>query len=173
MTIAIVVTNSATAPTAYTPYIGQTNTLTMPETVYGGSVNAETGEGQKEWALIASYAGEQLPGKWISDRDAYAAGITPTVGAQVVYKLAASIPFAATGNRQIPALSGLNTVLTDADTLTVKARDNRPQTWQEIEALGDQIDTLTARLKSGKLADAELHLGFYIDSDGDLCQKED
>lgn len=173
MTIAIVVTNSTTAPTAYTPYIGQTNTLTMPETVYGGSVNAETGEGQKEWALIASYAGEQLPGKWISDRDAYAAGRTPTIGAQVVYKLAAPIPFVATGNQQIPALSGVNTVLTDADTLTVRARENRTQAWQEIEALGDQIDALTTRLKSGKLADAELHLGFYLDDNGDLCQKED
>ena len=162
-----------TAPTACTSYQGDTLTLALPETVYGGSVNAETGEGQKEWALIASYAGEQLPGKWISDRDAYAAGKTPTIGAQVVYKLAAPAPFVATGNQQIPALSGVNTVLTDVDTLTVRARENRPQTWQEIEALGDQIDTLTTRLKSGKLADAELHLGFYLDEDGDLCQKEE
>lgn len=111
-----------TAPTAYTPYIGQTNTLVLPETVYGCSVNAETGEGQKEWALIASYAGEQLPGKWISDRDAYSAGRTPTIGAQVVYKLAALVPFVATGNQQIPALSGVNTVLTDADSVTVTGR---------------------------------------------------
>ena len=34
-----------TAPTTYTPYIGQTNTLTLPETVYGGEVDAVTGDG--------------------------------------------------------------------------------------------------------------------------------
>lgn len=42
-----------TAPTTYTPYIGQTNTLTLPETVYGGEVDAVTGEGQKVWKSVA------------------------------------------------------------------------------------------------------------------------
>lgn len=32
----IEVVEGTTAPTTYTPYIGQTNTLTLPETVYGG-----------------------------------------------------------------------------------------------------------------------------------------
>lgn len=36
----------------YTPYTGQTNTLTLPETVYGGEVDAVTGEGQKTWKLL-------------------------------------------------------------------------------------------------------------------------
>lgn len=221
MTIAIVVTNSTTAPTTYAPYIGQTNALTLPETVYGGEVDAVSGEGQETWKTITldatedwaiANAGEtkqffyttkydfcKIPIKVIcshfhnvvfvgtaiiriytsifTDADAfksylaaqYAAG-TPV---QVCYKLAEPAPFTATGAQPLPALAGLNTVLTDADTLTVRARENRPQTWQEIEAFGNQIDALTTRLKSGKLADAELHLGFYIDSDGDLCQKED
>lgn len=34
-------------PSVYTPYIGQTNTLTLPETVYGGEVDAVSGEGQE------------------------------------------------------------------------------------------------------------------------------
>lgn len=34
------------------------------------------------------------------------------------------------------------------------------------------VSDLINRLKSGKIADAELHLGFYLDADGDLCQKE-
>lgn len=38
-----------TAPTTYSPYNGQTNTLTLPETVYGGEVDAVTGEGRKTW----------------------------------------------------------------------------------------------------------------------------
>lgn len=40
-----------TAPT-YTPYIGQTNTLTLPETVYGGEVDAVTGEGNENTKII-------------------------------------------------------------------------------------------------------------------------
>lgn len=38
--------------TTYTPYIGQTNTLTLPETVYGGEVNAVSGEGQETQKLV-------------------------------------------------------------------------------------------------------------------------
>lgn len=41
-----------TAPTTYTPYIGQTNTLTLPETVYGGEVDAVSGEGQDTWKTL-------------------------------------------------------------------------------------------------------------------------
>ena len=37
----------------YTPYIGQTNTLTLPETVYGGEVDAVTGEGRKTWKSVS------------------------------------------------------------------------------------------------------------------------
>lgn len=36
----------------YTPYIGQTATLTLPETVYGGEVNAVAGEGQETRKLV-------------------------------------------------------------------------------------------------------------------------
>ena len=48
----------------------------------------------------------------------YAAG-TPV---QIAYKLAKPTPFAATGAQPISALSGVNTVLTDADKLTVTGR---------------------------------------------------
>lgn len=41
-----------TAPTTYTPYTGQTNTLTLPETVYGGEVDAVSGEGIKNWERV-------------------------------------------------------------------------------------------------------------------------
>lgn len=41
-----------TAPTAYTPYTGQTATLTLPRTIYGGTVDAVTGEGQETWKVI-------------------------------------------------------------------------------------------------------------------------
>lgn len=42
----------STAPTAYAPYTGQTSTLTLPTTIYGGTVDAVTGDGQEAWKLI-------------------------------------------------------------------------------------------------------------------------
>lgn len=41
-----------TAPTTYTPYIGQSNTLTLPSTIYGGEVDAVSGEGQETWKTL-------------------------------------------------------------------------------------------------------------------------
>lgn len=110
--------------TTYEPYQGETSTLTLPETIYGGTVDAVTGVGSKTWGFIASYNGEAIPGEWISDRDVYAAGTTPTTGAQVAYKLAMPEPFQATGNQPIPALAGENTLLTDGDSLTVSGRSD-------------------------------------------------
>lgn len=49
-----------TAPTTYTPYTGQTNTLTLPETVYGGEVDAVTGEGQETWKLLTLDGTEEI-----------------------------------------------------------------------------------------------------------------
>lgn len=37
------ITPGTTAPTTYTPYIGQSNTLTLPSTIYGGEVDAVRG----------------------------------------------------------------------------------------------------------------------------------
>lgn len=129
-----------TAPTTYTPYIGSTNTLTLPETVYGGEVDAE-GKGQETWGCIDSYAGETLPAEWICDRAAYAVGTTPPNGAQVAYKLDKPKPFTAAGGAAIPALSGTNTVLTDADSVTAAGRADPIQT---IAKLSDRIAALEA-----------------------------
>ena len=49
---AVAIVSGSTAPTTYTPYIGQTNTLTLPETVYGGEVDAVSGAGQETWKTI-------------------------------------------------------------------------------------------------------------------------
>lgn len=60
----------------------------------------------------------------------YAAG-TPV---QIAYKLAAPIPFTATGGGTIKALSGTNTILTDADTLTVTGRADPIYIIQQLQA---------------------------------------
>lgn len=122
-------------PTAYEPYIpGTTVTLSLPETIYGGTVDAVTGAGSKTWGYIASYNVESLPGEWISDRDVYSAGATPTTGAQVAYKLATPTIFQATGGQPLPALPGTNTVYTDADAVRVEGRTDPLATVQTLTA---------------------------------------
>lgn len=113
------------APTAYEPYQGDTYDMALPETVYGGTVDAVTGAGSKTWGYIASYNGESLPGEWISDRDVYATGTTPTTGAQVAYKLATPEPFQATGNQQLTSLLGYNTIYTDGDSMVLNRKARR------------------------------------------------
>ena len=108
-------------------------TLTLPSTIYGGEVGVD-GTGQETWGYIESYAGEALPAEWICDRAVYADGATPPTGAQVAYKLATPVPFSATGGGTIKALSGTNTVLTDADTLTVKGRADPIHIIQQLQA---------------------------------------
>lgn len=119
-------TVGATAPAVYAPYASEDAVLALPETIYGGSIDQD-GNGVKEWNIISGYSGEPLPGEWISDRDTYTAGSTPTTGAQVAYKLAAPETFTATGGKTITAKSGVNTVFSDADNVTVKyAEDTYP-----------------------------------------------
>lgn len=108
--------------TDYEPYQGDDYTLTLPKTIYGGTVDIVTGIGIEEWGYIASYNGEALSGEWISDRDVYSPDVMPTIGAEVAYKLSASQPFQASGGQSILALTGTNTVYTNGDNLTVSGR---------------------------------------------------
>jgi hypothetical protein len=196
-----------TAPTAYTPYIGQTATLTLPETIYGGTVDAVSGSCEKAWneiALINTYSwyastnqyrtfycvniknitrttieNSEYAKNWKcthfkseayshaqsgdrnntvsfqSDRETlaitfpgtidelksylaaqYAAG-TPV---QVCYKLAEPVPFTAIGAQPIPALSGVNTVITDADSVTVTGRADPIKRITDLE---DAVASMT------------------------------
>lgn len=47
-----------TAPTAYTPYRGDTLALALPSTIYGGSLDAVTGAGKQKWGL-ATFDGSE------------------------------------------------------------------------------------------------------------------
>lgn len=180
-------------------------TLTLPSTVYGGEVDAVTGEGQREWRCITitgrepchiystlfyvdfykmdsfvaespidsksgkcshhpyrlygenGFIGIALDGgaavyspgakypitndglrEWMDYLAAqYAAG-TPV---QICYKQANPVPFTAAGGASIKALPGTNTVLTDADSVTVTGRADPIQT---IAKLNDRIAALEA-----------------------------
>lgn len=157
----------------------QVITLTLPETVYGGEVDAVSGEGQETWKTInlpktgwlknnsatftrfdnytaleaPANSKEQfknilcniLPSKNTADDDTAiqlentnarmlrisVSGIKTlddflsfldAYSVQVCYRLAEPLPFTATGAQPIPALAGANTVLTDADSVSVSGR---------------------------------------------------
>lgn len=140
MTIKIGVYAPEAVPEEYQPYEGKQLSLNLPRTIYGGKIAPATGNGQETWGYIASYAGETLPGEWISDRDEYAAGATPTVGAQVAYKLATPVPFTATGGQTALALAGTNAIITDADTLTATAPTPPQTTASAAEAQAAKLD---------------------------------
>lgn len=140
MTIKIGVYAPETVPTEYQPYEGRQLLLTLPHTVYGGKIDPATGKGQETWGYIASYAGETLPGEWISDRDEYAAGTAPTTGAQVAYKLATPAPFETTGGQTALALAGTNVIITDADALTATAPAPPQTTASAAEAQAAKLD---------------------------------
>lgn len=208
----------STAPNAYPPYVSTAISLTLPSTIYGGTVDAVTGEGQETWKLVTLDG----TGEWrtwgvnknnaavtgfynysINDYDPdgnkllcstmpyknvdvvggrnegigyahafnqrsrymiysvktdtlsdasdnasavasfksylaakYAAG-TPV---QIAYKLEKPIPFTATGAQPIPALPGVNTLMTDADTLTVTGRADPIKRITDLE---DAVASMT------------------------------
>lgn len=100
---------------AFEPYTGDTYEIEFPSgagTVYGGLLDVITGTLTVTHGLISSYNGETIPAGWISDRDTYEAGTTPTTGAQVVYELASPVSFQTTPV-EIGAMTGYNTMLAD------------------------------------------------------------
>lgn len=135
-----------TAPTIYSPYIGSTATLTLPNTVYGGEVDAD-GEGQETWGYIESYAGEAVPAGWICDRAVYATGTTPPTGAGVAYKLATPVPFAATGGTEIKALEGVNTLMTDGDSVSATYTQSSAILLKSLQAQASTQAASTAALE--------------------------
>ena len=116
--------------TEYERHKGHDYNVTFPQaagTVYGGRLEVYkdgTGKIISTMANIAEYDGETLPGAWISDRDVYAEGTTPTTGAQVVYELATPVEYAMTAaevNALLTSLIGANNIWADTgDILSVE-----------------------------------------------------
>ena len=120
-----------TEATAFSPF-GTTYSIPFHSeagTVYGGTLDAVNGTLTVTKANIASYDGETLPGAWISDRDVYAEGTTPTTGAQVVYDLDTPITYQLTPT-EIQMLLGTNNIW--ADTGEVKELKYIPQTYDDL-----------------------------------------
>lgn len=119
----IMIRRASDADTTFEPYKGQSVTVPLtdgsnPLTVYGGTLDVTAGTLTVTWGNIASYNGETLPGRWISDRDVYAPDATPTTGAHVVYELATPVTYQSTPV-QLAALPGYNAVSTDVENVSV------------------------------------------------------
>lgn len=198
-----------TAPTAYSPYQGDTLALQLPETVYGGSVDAVTGEGKKNWERIV-YDGTEAWNVRTANYMSYSLGLptraltgfcthfkkilydairpdtgTGETGCYLEYSASAIFnvpyenvgdwknflaaqyaagtpvcivfqyadernePFTATGAQPIPALTGCNTILTDADTVTITGRADPAHA---IAALQAQLSVATQQLEETQAA---------------------
>ena len=143
-----------------------TITIDLGQTVYGGHLDVLSGVLTVDRANIASYNGETLPSTWISDRDAYASGTTPTTGAQVVYQLATPLEIQLTPN-QVNSLLGVNNIWADtgdteaeyrADTTLYISRLTEPDTDMIADAnivsgqyfmVGNNLYKATANIASG------------------------
>ena len=119
------------AATTYAPYQVDTYTSDFGQTVYGGTLDWNTGVLTATHGQIAAYAGESLPGAWISDRDVYADGAMPTTGAQVVYELATPQTIQLTP-QEIAALEGLNSLYSSTGDTAVAGRTDMGWLTQSI-----------------------------------------
>ena len=151
--------------TDYKPYTGDTYAADFGQTVYGGTLDWLTGVLTVEWGLISSYAGEAPSGEWISDRDVYSTGATPTTGAQIAYKLATPITI------QLPpatvtALKGVNTLHTDADSVSVAYTASGWEIVNDLSEINDVSNRLLAQQAAAQQAIDQLATAITVDSDG-------
>ena len=197
-------------PTEYVPYTGNTVTLTLPETIYGGSVDAASGSGERAWRMVAldgtenwltwgvnvnnaavtgfftydivDYKVENTKGicshlphqnrdvwggrnegigfastgnsryvmccvktKVLDDVSSDAIAITSwkaylaaqyAAGTpfQIAYELADPVSFEADEAETLPGLQGINTVLTDADSVAVTGREDLLHVLSSIQS---------------------------------------
>lgn len=82
--------------------------------VYGGNIDFTSGVLTVTMAQIVSYNGEVINEPWISDRDRYIAGTTPSIGAQVVYPLTTPIVYQLTP-QEITTLLGTNNIWVETE----------------------------------------------------------
>lgn len=146
--------------TAYEPYTPENHSVTFSQAqspVYGCEVDWVNGMLRVTNVNIASYNGETLPGVWISDRDVYAEGTTPTTGAQVVYELATPIEIPLTPE-VITLLKGENNIWTDSGTSEIEYKVDL-QTYLD-ELTTEQASQLSQSLNLSPLnprGDAEIN----------------
>lgn len=150
------------------PYVqGIDVTISFGSTIYGGTLDVETGVLSVEWAYIASYNGETITEPWISDRDEYVPNTTPSTGAEVAYKLASPTTTTLTA-AQVALIKGINNVSTDADSLTITY-------FNDGESLTDADNRITGVLGDfakveGARASQNYAIGDYLIFSDKFCK---
>lgn len=104
---------------ATSPTVTNTYTTDLDGTRYGGKVYPVTGKMSVGMGHIASYAGETIGEPWLSDRDQYVAGTTPSTGAEVVYTLATPLVVQLTPE-QIRTLEDTNNISTNMTSMSLE-----------------------------------------------------
>lgn len=133
---------------------GHTQTIpidwqTEAGTVYGGHLDVLSGV-LTVYPYYASYNGETLTGRWISDRDVYAIGTTPTIGAQVV-NIGAQGTEIQLSPTEVKSLLGQNNIFADTGDSSV---EYRADTKLYIERLTEP--------DADMIADANITSGSYF-----------
>ena len=143
--------------TAFEPYRSMGGTVTPTEPIYGLPDAKDTVEVStdgdvtvtRRTGYIASYSDESLPGGWISSHDVYAAGTTPTTGAQVVYELAEPTTETLSPVAPIAPQPGVVNIFTDADTLSATITGSG---WDTIGDMGGLEAQLAEKVDAADLA---------------------
>lgn len=144
--------------TAFEPYRSMGGgTVTPTEPLYGLPDAKDTVEVStdgdvtvtRRTGYIASYSDESLPGGWISSHDVYAAGTTPTTGAQVVYELAEPTTETLSPVAPIAPQPGVVNIFTDADTLSATITGSG---WDTIGDMGGLEAQLAEKVDAADLA---------------------
>ena len=104
--------NYPSTDTLYHAYTGQTATINLGGTYYGGSLNVGTGVLTVTHANIASYNGESINEPWLCSEAPYIPNTTPPTGSQVVYPLTTPQTYQLTP-AQLTQLLGENNVWCD------------------------------------------------------------
>jgi len=134
----------ASTPTTYVPYHKTTDlSESLGQTVYGGLLDVRSGIFTKIWGYIASYAGETLPSEWISDRDEYVSGTTPTTGAEVAYKLAnANYTTIQLTPHEIILLKDYAYVSTNGTSIALDYHNGELASLADVSQLGETVNEL-------------------------------
>ena len=110
--------------------------------IYGGTLDVISGVLTVTDQNIASYNGENLPSTWISDRDVYSVGETPTIGAQVVYKLATPATYQLPP-QEIKTVLGINNIWSNTGNATVNYKaDTKLYIDNKFQSLEDRLSLL-------------------------------
>ena len=129
----------------YYAYVNNNAEISFNDFVFGCKIDTITGAVYKTWEYISSYSGQSLPGLWLSDRDTYSLGATPSTGAHVVYELDTPV-LIARAPANVSSLKGDNTMYCEFFPATLSA-SYVTMMWEDIPKImpltQEQYDNLS------------------------------